>query len=83
MTPEMTVRDFQNLVKTEPTWYVSNLSESEKSDWDCDRRKDVSNQQPTTMLRQSWAMTVTRLETSLALLLLKMILEDFDIIHCG
>ena len=43
--------------------------------------RDVSNQQPTTMLKAIMTKpTVTRLETSLATVAQKMIFEDFDII---
>ena len=43
--------------------------------------RDVSNQQPTTMLKAIMTKpTVTRFETSLATVAQKMIFEDFDII---
>ena len=80
MTPEMTVRDFQNLVKRTNLVRFPILSESEKVIGIVTMR-DVSNQQPTTMLKAIMTKpTVTRLETSLATVAQKMIFEDFDII---
>ena len=75
MTPEMTVRDFQNLVKRTNLVRFPILSEADKV------IGIVSNQQPTTMLKAIMTKpTVTRLETSLATVAQKMIFEDFDII---
>ena len=80
MTPEMTVRDFQNLVKRTNLVRFPILSEADKVIGIVTMR-DVSNQQPTTMLKAIMTKpTVTRLETSLATVAQKMIFEDFDII---
>ena len=79
MTPEMTVRDFQNLVKRTNLVRFPILSEADKVIGIVTMR-DVSNQQPTTMLKAIMTKpTVTRLETSLATVAQKMIFEDFDI----
>ena len=80
MTPEMTVRDFQNLVKRTNLVRFPILSEADKVIGIVTMR-DVSNQQPKTMRKAIMTKpTVTRLETSLATVAQKMIFEDFDII---
>lgn len=79
MTPEMDGQDFQNMKRTNLVRFPI-LSEANKVIGIVTMR-DVSNQQPTTMLKAIMTKpTVTRLETSLATVAQKMIFEDFDII---
>ena len=80
MTPEMTVKDFQNLVKRTNLVRFPIVSEDDRVIGIVTMR-DVANQLPTTMAKAIMTKpTVTRLETSLATVAQKMIFEDYDMI---
>ena len=80
MTPEMTVRDYQNVVKRTNLVRFPIVSDDNQVVGIVTMR-DVANQHPTTMLKAIMTKpTVTRLETSLATVAQKMIFEDYDMI---
>ena len=80
MTPEMTVRDYQNVVKRTNLVRFPIVSDDNQVVGIVTMR-DVANQHPTTMLKAIMTKpTVTRLETSLAAVAQKMIFEDYDMI---
>ena len=80
MTPEMTVKDFQNLVKRTNLVRFPIVSEDDRVIGIVTMR-DVANQLPTTMAKAIMTKpTVTRLETSLATVAQKKIFEDYDMI---
>ena len=80
MTPEMTVKDFQNLVKRTNLVRFPIVSEDDRVIGIVTMR-DVANQLPTTMAKAIMTKpTVTRLEASLASVAQKMIFEDYDMI---
>lgn len=80
MTPEMTVKDFQNLVKRTNLVRFPIVSEDDRVIGVVTMR-DVANQLPSTMVKAIMTKpTVTRLEASLATVAQKMIFEDYDMI---
>ena len=76
MTPEMTVKDFQNLVKRTNLVRFPIVSEDDRV-IGIVTMCDVANQLPTTMAKAIMTKpTVTRLEASLASVAQNMIFED-------
>lgn len=80
MTPDMTVRDYQNMVKRTNIVRFPIVDDSNQVIGIVTMR-DVASQDPLTKLASLMTQpTVTRLETSLATVAQKMIFEDFDMI---